>query len=665
MLRVTGLLLLFLANLVVSVPKPNTKITEDEIIEVLAQYEVSASQKCRDYVEADWNYNTDVENETKVEELNTQALAFAKFEKEQWELHFSNVSWEDFQNETVKRQLRVLSVLGVSALNDEELSELNSRQTAMTTIYSAAKICPFEKQQCNLTTEGLSLDPGMEEVISKSRNFDELTYVWKAWRDASGAKMRDDYKVYVQLSNLAAEKNGFSDNGAMWRNDFETDNFVEDMQTLWKEVEPLYLELHTYVKNKLKNVYGDKLDNSDLIPAHILGNMWAQSWENIFDIVKPFPNATGVDVTTALNDQGYKPLRMFQTSDEFYQSLGLPNNSMSYDEKLAMIEKPADGRVVVCHASAWDFCDRRDFRIKMCTKVNMEDFVTIHHEMGHIQYYIQYKDQPYALRTGANPGFHEAVGDTIALSVSTPQHLGKIGLLENYTDTAENDINALMQIALQKVAFLPFGLLIDMWRWDVFSGKTNESQWNAHWWELRENIQKVKAPVPRSVEDFDPGAKYHVPASSQYISYFVAHILQFQFHKALCLAAGEYDPNNASKPLYKCDIYQSEAAGKLLSDGLKLGSSRHWKDVLFVMTGERELRGSALREYFQPLFEFLQTENGKKVDARSGESDSGNSDSTDQTIPIVVGGVLLGVVIVVIVGYIIFRRRAAKRNATA
>lgn len=393
--------------------------------------------------------------------------------------------------------------------------------------------------------------------------------------------------------------------------------------------------------------------------------MWAQSWENIFDIVKPFPNATGVDVTTALNDQGYRPLRMFQTSDEFYQSLGLPNNSMSYDEKLAMIEKPADGRVVVCHASAWDFCDRRDFRIKMCTKVNMEDFVTIHHEMGHIQYYIQYKDQPYALRTGANPGFHEAVGDTIALSVSTPQHLGKIGLLENYTDTAENDINALMQIALQKVAFLPFGLLIDMWRWDVFSGKTNESQWNTHWWELRENIQKVKAPVPRSEEDFDPGAKYHVPASSQYISYFVAHILQFQFHKAVCLAAGQYDPNNASKPLHKCDIYQSEAAGKLLSDGLKLGSSRHWKDVLFVMTGERELRGSALREYFQPLFEFLQTENGKKVDARSGESDSGDSDSTDQTIPITVGGVLLGVVIVVIVGYIIFRRRAAKRNATA
>jgi len=217
-----------------------------------------------------------------------------------------------------------------------------------------------------------------------------------------------------------------------------------------------------------------------------------------------------------------------------------------------------------------------------------------------------------------------------------------------------------MQIALQKVAFLPFGLLIDLWRWDVFSGKTNESQWNTHWWELRESLQKVKAPVSRSEADFDPGAKYHVPASSQYISYFVAHILQFQFHKSLCLAAGQYDPKNASKPLHKCDIYRSEEAGKLLSDGLKLGSSRHWKDVLYVMTNERELRGSALLEYFQPLSEFLKKENSMKVSEASG-----NSDSMDQTIPIAVGGVLLGVVIVVIVGYIIFRRRAAKRNETA
>lgn len=659
MSRVFGVLcLLFVIKSAFSLPRPNTRVTEDEMIEILEQYETSASQKCRDYNLAAWNYNTDVENASKVEELTAQTLEFAKFEKEQWQLHFSNVSWENFQNETVKRQLRTLSVLGVSALDDAELSELNGRETAMTTIYSSAKICPYNKQECDLATEGLSLDPGMEAVISTSQDYDELTYVWKAWRDVSGAKMREDYKTYVELSNLAAQKNGFSDNGEMWRNEFETEAFVEDMQELWKQVEPLYLELHTYVRRRLRTLYEDKLGDDDLIPAHILGNMWAQSWENIYDIVKPYPNATGVDVTKNLNDQGYNPLRMFQASDEFYKSLGLPENSMSYDESVAMIEKPEDGRVVVCHASAWDFCDRHDFRIKMCTKVNMEDFVTIHHEMGHIQYYIQYKDQPYALRAGANPGFHEAVGDTIALSVSTPQHLQKVGLLQDYADTKEDNINALMQIALQKVAFLPFGLLIDMWRWDVFSGKVNESQWNTHWWELRETIQRVKPPVSRSEADFDPGAKYHVPASSQYISYFVAHILQFQFHKSLCIVAEQYVPNNPDRPLHKCDIYQSQKAGQLLRDGLSIGSSRHWTEALQILTGESKMNGSALLEYFQPLYEFLKAEN-------SIEENSSEYTSDDQTVPIVVGAVLLGVVVIVIIGYLVFRRRAAKRNASA
>ncbi|XP_069675481.1 angiotensin-converting enzyme-like isoform X2 [Periplaneta americana] len=669
MFRAASLLcVLLVTDLVVAAPRQSTRSEEDELAAYLAgDFERLASEACRLYNVASWNYNTDVENATAVEELTAQTLAFAQFEKEQWEQHFRGVDWQNFQNETVKRQLKTLSVLGISALNDSALSELNSHQTNMTTIYSSAKICPYDNQNCDLATDGLSLDPGMEKVISSSRDYDELTYVWKAWRDVSGAKMRDDYKVYVELSNLAAQINGFSDNGEMWRNEFETDNFVDDMMKLWQQVEPLYLELHTFVKRRLRGVYGDLLGDDDLIPAHVLGNMWAQSWENIYDIVKPYPDAALVNVTSSLIEQGYDPLRMFETSDAFYQSLGLPENSMSYNRSEAMIEKPTDGRVVVCHASAWDFCDRKDFRIKMCTKVNMEDFVTIHHEMGHIQYYIQYKNQPYALRSGANPGFHEAVGDTIALSVSTPQHLEKVGLLQNYTDTYNDSINSLMQIALQKVAFLPFGLLIDMWRWDVFSGKTPESQWNAHWWELRESIQKVKAPVPRSEQDFDPGAKYHVPADSQYISYFVAHILQFQFQKALCVAADQYDPNDPNRPLHKCDIFKSEKAGTLLSDGLKLGGSRHWSETLYIMTGEREMNGSALLEYFQPLYEFLQAENSQNAAAPrsdgSAVTNDGSAEVQDQTVPIVVGGVVLAIVVVVIVGYLVFRRRAMKRNA--
>lgn len=267
-----------------------------------------------------------------------------------------------------------------------------------------------------------------------------------------------------------------------------------------------------------------------------------------------------------------------------------------------------------------------DFRIKMCTSVNQEDFVTVHHEMGHINYFILYKDQPLVLRTGANPGFHEAVGDLIALSVSTPQHLERIGYLQDYQDTEDDNINALFKMALEKIAFIPFGLLIDKWRWDVFSGAVPSTEWNKHWWDLRKQYQKVKPPTARGEEFFDPGAKYHVPADVPYIRYFVSHILQFQFHRAACTAAGQYDPNDPTKPLHKCDIQGNAAAGTLIKDGLSLGLSKHWTEALRLMTANRdsEMSGIALNEYFAPLYEYLKKANE--------EYDGGDEDNAGSTI---------------------------------
>ena len=349
-----------------------------------------------------------------------------------------------------------------------------------------------------------------------------------------------------------------------------------------------------------------------LIPAHILGNMWAQTWVDLYDRLKPFENASIVDVTAAMKEQNYTALKMFEVSDEFYMSMGLPTSNMSFHGK-SIIEKPKD-RVIVCHASAWDFFEGDDFRIKMCTSVNMGDFVTIHHEMGHIMYFILYKDQPIIFRFSATPAFHEAVGDTIALSVNTPRHLEKINLLKDYADTKEDNINTLFRMALERVAFLPFGLLIDTWRWDVFSGEVKEENWNKHWWDLKEKYQKIYAPVNRTEEDFDPGAKYHVPASSQYIAYFQAHILEFQFYKALCIEAGQYDPENPEKnPLHKCDFYQSKEAGEKLRNGLKLGVSRPWTEALEALTGEKDIDAGALLEYFKPLHDFLKEENMKET----------------------------------------------------
>lgn len=298
---------------------------------------------------------------------------------------------------------------------------------------------------------------------------------------------------------------------------------------------------------------------------------------------------------------------MFEMSDEFYQSLGLPSSAMSYSEN-AVIEKPE--QTIACHASAWDFCDGEDFRIKMCTNINMEDFVTVHHEMGHIMYYILYKDQPLTFRTGANPGFHEAVGDTIALSVATPQHLKTVNLLDEYEDSEADNINALFNMALKRVAFLPFGLLIDKWRWDAFSGDVAEANWNAHWWALREQYQKVAAPSDRPEEFFDPGAKYHVPSDTPYIRYFVAHILEFSFYRSLCIEAEQYDPNNPeANPLHKCDFYQNEKAGDKLREGLELGLSEHWSEALEKLTGEQEMSAAAILEYFAPLQEFMKKQN--------------------------------------------------------
>lgn len=459
----------------------------------------------------------------------------------------------------------------------------------------------------------------IEKILSESRDYDELLHVWKEWHANSGKLILPDYRKYVRLMNIAAEKNNFDDAGEMWRDKYEDPNLVETVDRLWNDIEPLYNELHKYVRHKLGKLYEKQLDKDDpLIPAHLLGNMWAQDWSNLYQDLKPFNNASLVDVTKEMIDQGYTAKKMFEMSDEFYMSLGLPTSNMSFGEK-AVIEKP-ESVVIVCHASAWDFCDAKDFRIKQCTEITMGDFVTVHHEMGHIMYYILYKDQPLVLRTGATPAFHEAVGDAIAMSVSSTKHLVTVGLLKDYKDSDEDNINSLFSMALERLAFLPFGLLVDKWRWDVFSNKVIENEWNSHWWELREKYQKVTRPIKADVNDFDPGSKYHVPNNSQYIAYFLAHLLEFQMYKALCIDAGEYDPTNPkSEPLHKCDFYKNEKAGNRLRHGLSLGSSKDPKEALKALTNEDDINAAALLEYFKPLYEFLQEENRKINEERMTE----------------------------------------------
>ncbi|XP_063315425.1 angiotensin-converting enzyme [Pelobates fuscus] len=568
---------------------------EKEADNFLTEYTNSAELVWNAYTEASWDYNTNIT------EHNRQVMLDKNLEMSNHTLDYGlrarNYDYSDFQNSETQRLLKKLSEIDKAALTETEQKELNNILSNMETTYSVAKVCKTEST-C------LPLDPDLTEIMATSRDYDELLFAWKGWRDASGKKIRSDFKEYVKLVNKAAQLNGYNDNGAYWRSWYETPTLESDLENLYHQLQPLYLNLHAYVRRALYKKYGaEKINLNGPIPAHLLGNMWAQSWSNIFDLVVPFPNAAKVDATPAMIAQNWTAQRMFKESDDFFVSLGLIPMPQEFWDK-SMITKPAD-REVVCHASAWDFYNRKDFRIKQCTVVNMDDLITVHHEMGHVQYFLQYKDLPVSFREGANPGFHEAIGDVLALSVSTPQHLHSIGLLDSVQDNEESDINYLMSIALDKIAFLPFGYLMDQWRWKVFDSRTPDSEYNQQWWNLRLKYQGLCPPVLRSEDDFDPGAKFHIPSSVPYIRYFISFVIQFQFHEALCKAA------NQNGPLHKCDIYKSTAAGKLLGDAMKIGNSKPWPDAMTLITGSPNMSADALLKYFEPLTKWLAQENAK------------------------------------------------------
>jgi peptidyl-dipeptidase A len=435
-----------------------------------------------------------------------------------------------------------------------------------------------------------------------SRNYDELLDAWVGWRTIA-VPMRSMYRRLVEIADEGAREIGFDDVGQLWRAGYDMTPaaFEKETDRLWQQVKPLYEQLHCYVRAKLSEKYGkDRVPLDGPIPAHLLGNMWAQEWGNIYPLVEPYPGQVNLDVTKALKDQRYDAARMVKLAESFFVSLGLDHLPPSFWER-SMFVKPKD-REVVFHASAWDVTYSDDLRIKMCFKITEEDLVTVHHELGHDYYFHSYFKLPVLYQAGANDGFHEAIGDALTLSI-TPLYLKQIGLVG---ETPRNDkalINVQLKAALEKVAFLPFGKLIDQWRWDVFAGKTAPNTYNSAWWALRRKYQGVDAPVRRTEDDFDPGAKYHVAANVPYTRYFLARILQFQFHRAMCLASGY------TGPLHECSIYGSKAAGDRLRAMLELGASKPWPEALYLLTGQREMDATAILDYFAPLRSWLADQN--------------------------------------------------------
>ncbi len=511
-----------------------------------------------------------------------------------------------FDNLTLPDDLRrkllllKLSLTLPAPADPKEAAEVTRLATGLEGAYGRGKYCPGDDQSKCMNIDEIT------KIMASSRDPRQLLDVWNGWHTIS-PPMKNDFARLVELSNKGARELGFADTGALWRSQYDMppDDFAKELDRLWEQVKPLYLQLHAYTRWKLREKYGkDAVPESGPIPAHLLGNIWAQQWNNLYPLLAPKDADAGYDLTQILKRRKTTALDMVRYGEGFFSSLGFEPLPRTFWER-SLFTRPRD-RDVVCHASAWDVDNDNDLRIKMCIDITADDFNVVHHELGHNYYQRAYNKQPFLFRNSANDGFHEAVGDTIALSL-TPEYLVKLGLIQKAPDPSK-DLGLLLQSALDKVAFLPFGLLIDQWRWKVYSGQITPEQYNQAWWALRLKYQGIAPAAARGEELFDAGAKYHVPANVPYTRYFLAHVLQFQFHKALSETAGCKDPVN------RCSIYQNKEAGKRLSDALTLGASKPWPDALEKLAGTRQIDGGAVRAYFEPLEKWLVEQNkGKPV----------------------------------------------------
>jgi peptidyl-dipeptidase A len=579
-----------------SASSPPTAPTAEEAAKFVAEAEQKLLKLWIDSSRADWVKSTYITDDTEIlaaqanEKAISAGVAYAK-----QATRFDGLKLPEETARKLKLLKRNLTV--ATPADPAEAAELTRTSAAMEGMYGKGKYCPT-KEKC-LDIEEIT------KIMANSRDARELLDVWAGWH-AIAPPIKPLFARYVELANKGARELGYKDTGAMWRSkyDMAPDAFAGEVDRLWEQVRPLYVSLHAYVRWKLREKYGNAVPADGPIPAHLLGNMWAQSWENVYPLVAPRDADPGYDLTQILKARKTDAVQMVKYGEGFFTSLGFDPLPKTFWER-SMFVRPKD-REVVCHASAWDIDYVEDLRLKMCIDITAEDFTVVHHELGHTFYQRAYDKQPPLFRDSANDGFHEAIGDTIALSV-TPEYLVRLGLLPSAPDTSK-DIGLLLAKALEKVAFLPFGLLIDQWRWKIFSGEISPADYNKTWWDLRKKYQGVAPAASRSENDFDPGAKYHVPAGVPYTRYFLAHILQFQFHRALAKTAG------CTGPLNRCSIYGSKAAGKRLADTLAMGQSRPWPDALETLTGQRDIDASAIRDYFAPLQKWLDEQNkGKPV----------------------------------------------------
>ena len=561
--------------------------------EFVARVNEELKELSREGQAAGWVRETYITKDTAV----LSSLANERYAKWHGETVEAALAYDDQDLSPQTRRAIDLLKLGTSLPTPKDAAkrrELTEIATELTGIYGAGKYCRSDND-CISGTD-------LELMMQQSRNYDELLELWEGWRTIS-PPMRDKFERYVELANEGAGTLGYDNLGEMWRAGFDMSpaEFQAETGRLWEQVKPLYDELHCHVRATLGEVYGeDKVPQDGPIPAHLLGNMWAQEWAPLFDLLEPYPGVSDLDVDSTLKTKDYSPQEMVRSAENFYVSLGMPRLPDTFWER-SQFSKPAD-REVVCHASAWGLDGGNDLRIKMCINQTYDELRVIYHELGHNYYQGAYKEQPPLFQGGAHGGFHEAIGDTVVLSM-TPGYLEEVGLISSTEQSEQAVINRQMQMALDSIAFLPFGKLIDEWRWAVFSGEVAPEDYNKAWWEMRTRYQGIAPPVERTEDHFDPGAKYHVPANVSYTRYFLARILQFQFQRALCESAGH------EGDLHSCSIFGNKEAGAKFQAMLEAGQSAPWQETLEKLTGTQEMDASAIIDYFAPLMAYLKEQN--------------------------------------------------------
>ena len=594
----------------------------------IAQYNDDFRKMYPDVVAAQWvqsNFITD-DSQLLASKANERMLAFSGETAQKAKPFYA---LKDLKPETA-RALNLIRVGSAAPEKPEEREEVAKLGSKMEANYGTGKWC---RKTAAGNEECLTLQ-AIEKIIDNTElknSPSEIAEAWAGWH-ATAKPIRQDYVRFIELQNNAAKASGFADMGEMWRAGYDMSpaEFAAETERLWGQVKPLYEALHCAVRNKLNAKYGDAVvPKNGLIPAHLLGNMWAQQWSNLYPLMEPYQGVSSLDVSATLKaqrDAEFKTLRaafkgtptavelaemerkadaaiatkMTQVAEEFYTSIGFPALPKSFYEKSLLVQ-PRD-RDVVCHASAWDLNLAGDVRIKQCIEPTEDQLSTVHHELGHIYYFMLYNPLPPIFQNGAHDGFHEAIGDTVALSL-TPAHLEKIGLVKGAKSDEKATINSQMKLALDKITFLPWGKLVDNWRWGVMNGEIKSADYNAGWWKLRADYQGVSPPVARTEQDFDPGAKYHIPGNTPYTRYFLSFVLQFQFQKALCDAAG------FKGPLHECSVYGNKAAGEKFMAMLKEGSSKPWPETLEKLTGTKQMDATAIIEYFAPLMSYLKQQN--------------------------------------------------------